>query len=118
MNTSEVLYRAADLIEERGWVKAVGWENGQGEPLCLEGGIMAASGLTNRDIYGARDPLSRWAACPAYRAVSDYLGTTDLLYLWNDQRNRTATEVIEVLRACAVIEAAKENADARESVTA
>jgi hypothetical protein len=36
----------------------------------------------------------------------------DTLWGWNDRGSRTAAEVIEVLRACAVIEAAREEQDA------
>ena len=104
--TSEVLNRTADLIEEQGWGKGGGWygeEDFGGRTdgrLCLEGGIMAAMGIemTNMD---------RMVACPAYKSVKTYLdGATP--FIWNDEHGRTASEVIEVLRAAAVIEAARE----------
>lgn len=124
--TSEVLYRAADLIEERGWQKGGdGWVGGASDPLCLEGGIQAAAGISDNFLVDR---------CPAYRAVFDYLGAEACtlrykeytsrirLYVWNDASARTADEVIATLRAAAVIEAAKENTPAyvetRESVTA
>lgn len=102
MKTSETLNRAADMIEERGWAQREGWAN-EGGPLCLEGGIEAATSITTR-----RD----FIACPAYRAVADYLNYGEKpLYWWNDQRGRTKEEVIEALRGAALVEAAKEEAD-------
>lgn len=115
MNTSDILNRAADLIEEKGWTSGSGWpgeaEYGGSEMggLCLEGGIMAALGLN----YGQRwDDIFK--TCPAVHAVNAYLERDEgyALYDWNDAPGRTAAEVIEVLRACAVIEAAREEQDA------
>lgn len=106
--TSEVLNLAADLIEERGWVHGTnGWPGfGEGSGLCLEGGIMAALGL---DFAGL---TSLWN-CPAYEAVERYTGEprargNGRLFRVNDRS--TASQVIEVLRATAVIEAAREDA--------
>jgi hypothetical protein len=114
MNTSEVLNRAADLIEERGWTQGgSGWGIG-GQALCLEGGILAALGYR----WEASDwSFEEFPECPAYTAVADYLDYRSELYQWNDEGNRTADEVIEALRAAAVIEAAKETADVREPVS-
>lgn len=105
MLTSDVLNRAADLIEERGWAKgAAGWgRSGENAPLCLEGGIAAALGLS----LGDSDADAEFRTCPAYVAVSTYLDMT-YAYDFNDAPYRTASEVIEVLRACAVIEASRE----------
>jgi hypothetical protein len=120
--TSEVLNRAADLIEERGWTKGGGWPTAddEGAALCLEGGIMAALGLHfDKDD----DDVEQ---CPAYRAVHFYLGLKwgdvadwpqDPLWTWNDDHG-SEESVIEVLRATAVIEAARENAETRAEVSA
>lgn len=116
MNTSEVLNRAADEIERRGWVgpgdfPEDNWGGGANSsaPLCLEGGILAALGM------GSSDQETAWLkGCSAYGAVKSYLVESDALdkksplYFWNDEWERTATEVVEVLRAVAVIEAARE----------
>lgn len=126
--TSEVLNLAADLIEERGWTYGRGWE-GDG-PLCLEGAIGAAAGL-----HGLDNIYALWA-CPAAKAVQSYLDNVlrvgEPLFRWNDSlrfgRNPDGTiefrwvggspeaadefassRVIEVLRATAVIEAARES---------
>src|SRR5205085_1256462 len=128
MNTSEVLNRAADLIEERGWTHGSGWDD-IGGPLCLEGAIFAA----------AQAPVH--SRCPAYYAVRDYLSSQILPFLWNDslthnyvmaaiERGESLTRgvqafraegaeyakgvVIAVLRAAAELEAAKDDADTRE----
>jgi hypothetical protein len=115
MNTSEVLNTAADLIEERGWKRGNDGFRGKGG-LCLEGGIIAALGWE----WGAVPEMAfSGYTCPAYEAVRDHLDVvrngdnyTERLWLWNDAPTRTAAEVIEVLRACAVIEAAREEQDA------
>jgi hypothetical protein len=124
VRTSEILNKAADLIEERGWgTGGDTWYFGDDEaPLCIEGGMMAAMGLVfgaaEGDEPGATDVLY---ACPAYRAVHEYLGLDENrpLYSWNDswdtkldgstENSRTKEEVIETLRTVAVIEAAKED---------
>jgi hypothetical protein len=136
MNTSEVLNRAADLIEERGWASGEGWEHEKGGSLCLEGGILAAIGgsFFRGDHY----------VCPAYVAVREYLSDKSdrSPFIWNDNlahdrvlaaiaRGETCSRslsevraeanqwaksrVIEVLRACAVIEASRERESAEVS---
>jgi hypothetical protein len=122
MKTSEVLNKAADLIEERGWgIGSTTWGDCHPDgPLCIEGGIAAAMGLV------ANEPPSSggiWPedlnACPAAMAVRGYLGTTDpYLYMWNDHIPKSARDVVEVLRATAVIEAAREDALAPVEVSA
>lgn len=120
MKTSEVLNRAADLIEKRGWAKGR-WPStlDDDSEVCLEGGILAAIDETLNSV-----DLSAFWSCPAYRAVMDYLGRdgslvmrrgwgicpkpAEPLWAWNDQFGRTAEEVVATLRAAAVIEAAKE----------
>jgi hypothetical protein len=113
--TSEVLNRAADLIEERGWAHGRGWtDGGTGEPLCVEGAIGAA--------LGVGEEFTKVWGCPAAHAVKDYLGIELPLFLWNDKLRidfwgaggmaeaevLAKRHVVEVLRAAAVIEAARE----------
>lgn len=109
--TSETLNRAADLIEERGWTFGEGWPiyNRDTSSLCLEGGIMAAQGMA-AETHDYEKAVIR---CPAYLAVLSHLDSGfPYLFQWNDRKGRTAAEVIEVLRACALIEAAREDQDA------
>lgn len=115
MNTSEILNRAADLIEEKGWAQAGGWYGEEkyggsaGGKLCLEGGIQAAMNLP---MGGKNDMI--FHTCPAFQSVREYLRHTMFYapFAWNDRPERTAEEVIEVLRACALIEASREEQDA------
>lgn len=116
VSTSEVLNKAADLIEERGWTTGGGgWEDKEGSGLCLEGGILAAAGFGTQEYTAPQ-----FLGCPAYIAVKSYLGLDDsqALYEWNDGtydfsgESRSAEDVIATLRATALIESARE----RESV--
>jgi hypothetical protein len=71
---------------------------------------MAALGMT----YDGHADVLR---CPAYNAVRDHLQWDrslgkSYLFQWNDEPGRTASEVIEVLRATALIESAREEQDA------
>lgn len=112
MNTSDILNKAADLIEQRGWRRSEWGLDSDTAPLCVEGAICAAMGLTN---HGEIDRQS----CPAYVAVKTHLGArcrNDVVpdaadaevWAWNDTVAESAAEVIEVLRATALIEAARE----------
>jgi hypothetical protein len=106
MQTSEVLDRAADLIEERGW-----WQDRRDFPW-LSGGLCAANAIASaQDCNGYQR---------AYDALIAYLGVPDLsdIWRWNDEPDRTSAEVIEVLRACAVIEASREASRERQAVSA
>ena len=116
MNTSDVLNKAADEIERRGWTAKgtdgwVGFAAADG-PVCMEGGIMAALGVSWHETV-----LVELWQCPAYQAVETYLhgaaereGGVPASPLWrfNDATGRTASEVVATLRAVALIEAAKE----------
>lgn len=111
--TSEVLNRAADLIEERGWVAGIaGFRPERGEGACVEGALLAALGLR----YDETD-LEAFFACPAYQAVARYLdrvpnyevpGGSHTLWFWNDHIAKSGAVVVETLRACAAIEATRE----------
>lgn len=107
MLTSEVLNTAADLIEKRGWTTMLGLGSDEAVeawfpkptstgPLCLEGGINGACQDEKRLARASIDILA------------EYLDWTRPLFAWNDRTGRTAAEVIEVLRACALIESARE----------
>lgn len=108
MRTSEVLNRAADLIERRGWL--TGSYDAAREGICLESAIaFAHNGTAGLDAWLVANE------CPAGRAVREYLGMAEWgqesstsLWVWNDSQG-AATAVIEVLRATALIEAAKED---------
>lgn len=124
--TSEVLHLAADAIERKGWKVAQGWDwdHERNDGLCLEGGIAAAMGIKVVDfsetphgvfVYETHNELRE---CSAYKAVREYLGDAweeygfpnDELWRWNDTVPNTQAEVVEVLRATAEVEYAKEHA--------
>lgn len=125
LRTSEVLNRAADLIEERGWgtgPASASLLNANASGLCLEGGIAAAAGIEQIDI-GIVDTeyapnRTDLLNCPAYRAVQDYLSIPGSLWIFNDKHDRTASEVIETLRAAALIESSREARDDQETAYA
>jgi hypothetical protein len=60
--------------------------------------------------YGDEGATGTLYACPAYKAVHEYLGLDPYrsLYQWNDTTG-TKEKVIETLRTVAVLEAAKED---------
>lgn len=136
MRTSEILNAAADLIQQRGWDKGSGWpmsDDDHDGPLCLEGGIMAAMGL-HMDVHAeTNEEYASFATCPAYRAVQEYLDLNpiqvdpvtynildgDVLWEWNDDLRTVWTaksKVIKTLRAAALVQAAREEAESRELV--
>jgi hypothetical protein len=100
MLNSEALNRAADRIESHGWYSRAG--GGLGD--CASNSIQRVAGVGH----------------PAQRALVAYLGGIHLssIWDWNDAPERTQAEVVEVLRACALVEAARENTVARQSVPA
>jgi hypothetical protein len=117
LKTSEILNTAADLIEKNGWVGPGHSEDsnwglgGENLSMCLEGGILAATGfdMTKTESEAIEsDEFERLIACPAYVAVQNYLNLDYEIWQWNDTEGRTMEEVIEVLRATAVIEQARE----------
>ena len=103
--TAATLHRAADLIESKGWQQGTGWNLDRTDtcgPYCVEGALKAVTALC--EDY------------PAKRVLEDYLLERSpeclvngriILFAWNDRSNRTAAEVVEVLRACAAIEQSK-----------
>lgn len=117
MRVSETLNLAADLIEQRGWKQGPsGWDGGGSGELCVEGAIGAAIGIES--MFSSK----KINACPAGAAVREYLGSeVEKLWSWNDGVGvgphgvemaravpRTAEEVVDVLRRCALIESVKE----------
>ena len=119
------LSTAADLIDARSWAgrgdQPDPWGGGAATaaPLCMEGALLAASGVSLPAFDGtlasfhARDALlTALASSPAYRAVAEFLNLSPGRRLsdWNDAEGRTAVEVVAVLRATALVESARESA--------
>lgn len=101
MNTSDVLNKAADHIQRFGHMKGDGF--GEGPVLMAPACIIGAIGVATDFAVGCDESV-------ATGSVRNYLGGS--VVAWNDAPERTAAEVIEVLRACAVIEQAREEQDA------
>jgi len=95
MNVSEALNRAADHLEVNGWMSMAYCPRDQPLATCAH----VAIGEVTQSADG-----------PADRAFWTYLGGTgcDAIWAWNDAPDRTAAEVVEALRACAVIQASRE----------
>lgn len=117
MNTSDVLNLAADLIEERGWARGGGWHPEHllaDAPLCAEGALKAACMADEGDVrhwtdlYYGPEWFGGGAQDGVLERVKDYLGE-QYVFSWNDRPERTASEVVGVLRAAAVVEAARES---------
>jgi hypothetical protein len=108
--TADVLNAAADLIEAKGWTQGIyGWGNYADQsgwydgPLCIEGAILAAMGVTMQE---------RDSRCPAFNAVRSFLELdpnpqVTPLYLWNDDLSHVEGKetVLATLRGAAVLSA-------------
>lgn len=107
MNISEVLYGAADHIDGFGHRKFGLHGDGDPEtaPACALGAIIVAAGLAGNDRAPGKPEV--WRAAALLRV---HCGLTDSIADWNNAPDRTAEQVIETLRAAAIIEAAKETA--------
>ena len=103
MSVSEILNRAADLIEKPGaWTKgelarvsprgeAVATADDRARCWCIEGALKRTA-----EFAGA----SRCLTEEAYQAVRRVVGT-DFIYEWNDKRGRKQSEVVAALRQAA-----------------
>lgn len=113
---SEVLHESADIIERQGWTKGNGMTPGEG-PKCLMGAIGQAIGAPVMDMRPIFDrSCFSYAAVerhPAHIAVAEHIDDAIAsawgMFHWNDAEDRTAEDVIGVLRAAAVIEEARES---------
>lgn len=122
--TSHQLMKAAHLIQEKGWDEGIhGWDEHVTPGLCIEGALAAAAGIDWRTCN-----ITEFMTCPAYRAVQEFLvereqlpvtrmlatnvhgGTedTDELWAWNDNAAEDQWDVINTLKAAAIVELAKE----------
>jgi hypothetical protein len=113
MNTSEILNKAADILQVRGWAGGVGaaqgWHPNPAEttPVCVEGALRLANGTDWRP-EAAVDALRDYLRDLYPECINPHCAKGIIVFAWNDQPGRTESEVIEVLRACAVIEASRE----------
>lgn len=115
MKISEVLIKARDILQEKGWYQG-NWHAPDGR-VCLETAIAEAIGEqipsqvnfhpVGRTLinYLELEKMSS-AVCPCGCGITMFGGAS--LASWNDRAERTFTEVIEALEVCALIEAEKE----------
>lgn len=102
MNIAEVLTRAADVIDERGWCQGEAWA--PGGQVCAHGAIWEALGIDRIDYdqgeltTGARPVFG--AACDAIRR---HIGPGRSVTGWNDEPGRTKDDVTAALRAAAKV---------------
>lgn len=101
MNTSEILDKAADLIDERGLAK--GWYCGPGGTLCARGAIYAAAGYEPEPDGSDHDwiagLLRHDEVMRAEVLIDQVIGY--VVSQWNDAPERTAAEVATALRGAA-----------------
>lgn len=119
MKTSEILDRAADLIERNGWTRDEWYKRRRAEdprdcPVCAGGALDAAAGCDPGEpeyspaliaaigAFAARvDPAFDPAAAYGYGTVAN----------WNDAPGRTAEDVVRELRAAAATEREAQRAE-------
>jgi hypothetical protein len=99
MDAPEILTKAADVIDERGWHRGA-YENHVDGGVCVMGAMCVAVGLppnaialagdsrTLGDVHAAADRLERW------------LGI-QVITEWNDESAEDIGEVTKALRECA-----------------
>lgn len=92
ISVPEVLTRAADLLEEKGWCQhyPVDMEG----RMCAVGAIRAASEGQEQGYFASR------VAVKAQQAVEKAIGG-DFISRWNDRPERTKDEVIALFRTVA-----------------
>lgn len=103
MNTADILDKAADLIEERGWHQ--GDYVGPTGCLCPYGAMYLAVGITpagrgNTNDWPGWTPDRGGPFLDAARWLARYLRGR-AVSVWNDAEGRTKEEVVSTLRAAA-----------------
>ena len=112
MQTSEVLNKAGDHVQQYGHIKGTG--HGPGDmrfaPACVIGAVRV---VTLDLLHLDRDT----AYAAGLDAMRRYMPRGVCIPDWSDAPERTADDVVAAFRAAALIEAARENAETREAVT-
>ena len=93
MNVSDYLNKAADIIEEKGWI--------QGD-FETEDGVCVNRAITLVTWSDRGRPMDIELSDQVRRALREYLSSAPLsLYKWNDKPGRTKEEVLAALRGAA-----------------
>lgn len=114
LSVSETLNRAADRIGMTGHTKGQPFA-GPDVHTFAGPDVHTAPACVIAALHVAADDGGGIRYISAREALRAYLGAFPVE--WNDAPERTAAEVIATLRAAALIEAARENAETREAVT-
>lgn len=106
MRTPELLEKAADILEERGWFRG-GYQDPHGSAVCLIGALSIAAGLP-ANALGTwdkdNDPDAIARVHFAIEAFERDLDTEVDVSDWNDELAETALEVTTTLREVAAFE--------------
>ena len=100
MNVSDILNKAADLIEPEG-----AWTQGNyGDQIIEDGRPIGYKCLCVFGAISQCTPSSSDGEVWAMNALADYLGlrATGSVIVWNDDPSRTQAEVVSALRAAAI----------------
>lgn len=102
METAEILNKAADVIEERGWYQGLS-QDPDGTGVCALGAICVAVGLDPHALaeLGEGDDAAARAGVEAADALEDWLGLDLPVTQWNDEYVDTAEQVVTALREAA-----------------
>jgi hypothetical protein len=117
MKNSEILSKAADVIDERGWVRcAMFASQDYAAACCADGGLWVAVNVDPREpldsannpavelAYDAEDALAALlAGCPPEQFYP--MTSFEVITSWNDDPERTKDQVIAKLREAAQAEA-------------
>ncbi|OZE35651.1 MULTISPECIES: hypothetical protein [unclassified Rhodococcus (in: high G+C Gram-positive bacteria)] len=103
MNAQEVLTKAADLIEVKGWTR--GQFQDEAGCLCTVGAIILAGGGSFKYDEDGRpddyeDPADTgFGITDAFKALEELVGQE--LVTWNDGLDRDKSDVVNAMRAAA-----------------
>lgn len=95
MSRREILLKAIEVIEERGWGQNPDMFD-DGGPVCIQSAVCVAGGQELLDGLG----FSRGIYCYAPSVLGIAFDPEDhgQAWRWNDARGRTKEEVVEALR--------------------
>jgi hypothetical protein len=124
LRTSEVLWRASELLRVRGWNGRGGWHDEKG-CLCAGAAIGVVLGTPDRPT-AIFDDQPRWSNGDGPAVWNQYTRIVSLLsdeylrggpfdgnlYAFNDAPGRTLDEVLELLKTAARAEERKERGEA------
>ena len=97
METADILEKAAEVLEIRGWTQNT-YEDAEGQ-VCAVGAIRVVAWGHSR--WSGTGAIDYQVAGMAQAAMSAHLGVRDLAIEWNDSPERTKEEVIDAFKHAA-----------------